>query len=382
MSARSRFRRLGDPPGRGASSPKAFPARSPGADRPIPTLRPFLPVAIGTAFLLGCATAERPPTQALRLGAEEFEARRPGLAGELVTVWGFLISAGFTGENLCLKVLIDDELRSGPDLLIARHGRPGENTASRSSEDAVPTAARTRAGDQPRDEPGAGRPPGSDWLADVLPRFWGAGLSDAWMVSPRPGTADRSAPSTAGRNEDAVVEVGGERALRRELAQAQAYLRTRAPERGTPRALVVQACKRPPTRANKKAAKHALEWLAPLKKPERVTRAPTLATLRRELQLFYLERSRTYSWTELEWAEISLTGTIVGREAVFEDEVMGGVDMVPYVVGVHDPHRRTWLFLDLTFDDSVAKEVVFQLFGDQGGLIKRAGSAAFRGAIP
>ena len=61
---------------------------------------------------------------------------------------------------------------------------------------------------------------------------------------------------------------------------------------------------------------------------------------------------------------------------------MGGVDMVPYVVGVHDPHRRSWLFIDLTFDDSVTKEVVFKVLGDQADLFKRAGKAALRGGLP
>jgi hypothetical protein len=170
--------------------------------------------------------------------------------------------------------------------------------------------------------------------------------------------------------------------LRAELELAEAYAAARDTDHRVQRAVVVHACKRPPTRANKKAAKHALEWLQPLKKPERITRAPTLASLRRELQLFYLERSRAYDWTDLEWTEVTLTGTLLGRGAVFEDEVMGGVDMVPYVVGVHDPHRRSWLFIDLTFDDSVAKEVVFKLFGDQAGLLRKAGGAALKGGLP
>jgi hypothetical protein len=48
-------------------------------------------------------------------------------------------------------------------------------------------------------------------------------------------------------------------------------------------------------------------------------------------------------------------------------------------VGIHDPHRRTWLYIDLTFGDSVAKEAVVKLFSEQAPeAIRRAGGAALR----
>jgi hypothetical protein len=333
-------------------------------------------MAIGAALLFGCSTVDHPPTTALRLGAAEFQAQRPSLAGELATVSGFLVSAGFTGDNLCLKVLVDDDLRTGPDLMIARRGLPRAPASVDASEGAEPepfkpSPVRTREA-----------PAATDWLARVVPRVWGTSLVDAWMLASRPEPRADTRSARVGAVAESKFAPASETDLRAELELAEAYAAARDTDHRVQRAVVVHACKRPPTRANKKAAKHALEWLQPLKKPERITRAPTLASLRRELQLFYLERSRAYDWTDLEWTEVTLTGTLLGRGAVFEDEVMGGVDMVPYVVGVHDPHRRSWLFIDLTFDDSVAKEVVFKLFGDQAGLLRKAGGAALKGGLP
>ncbi len=329
--------------------------------------RHFLPLAVGTALLLGCVSGDPPPREAIRLGALEFQGRRLALEGQLATLSGFLISAGFTGDDICLKILVDDELRAGPDLMIARRGRLTRPTIAPHSEDAIPG--------QP--EPKRESVPQRDWFASVLPGVFSVAVNDAWMSAPRPGPA--AEPVSPG---PAPARRPPPPTLRSELELAEAYLASKRSAEPGQRAVVVHACKRPPTRANKKAALHALEWLEPLKKPDRVTRAPTLQALRRELQLFYLERSRNYDWTELEWAEVTLTGTLLGREARFEDEVMGGVDMIPYVVGVHDPHRRSWLFIDLTFDDSVTKEVVFKLLGDQADLFKRAGKAALKGGLP
>jgi hypothetical protein len=141
-------------------------------------------------------------------------------------------------------------------------------------------------------------------------------------------------------------------------------------------ATVIQACKRPPTSSNKKAIEHALEWLDPLKKPERIENAPNIQSLRRELQLFYLERSRRYGWAQLPWEEVVLTGVLLGEDAKFEDEIVGGVDLVPYLVGVHDAQRGRWLILDLTFNDGVARELMLDVLGKQvPGLVKRAGKS-------
>lgn len=93
--------------------------------------------------------------------------------------------------------------------------------------------------------------------------------------------------------------------------------------------LLAGCAKGPPISSNKKAIEHALEWLDPLKKPERIENAPNIESLRRELQLFYLERSHRYDWVQLPWEEIVLTGVLLSEDAEFEDEIVGGVDLVP-----------------------------------------------------
>ncbi len=128
------------------------------------------------------------------------------------------------------------------------------------------------------------------------------------------------------------------------------------------RAVVIQACKRPPTDGNERAIRHALEWLTPLKKPERVENAPDIASLRRELQLFYVGRSRAYGWSPLSGEEVVVTGTLVDGSIASEDEILAGIDLVPALVGIHDPQRGRWLVIDLSFDDSIAKEMTLGVF--------------------
>jgi hypothetical protein len=71
-----------------------------------------------------------------------------------------------------------------------------------------------------------------------------------------------------------------------------------------------------------------------------------------------------------------LTGVLLGEDAKFEDEIVGGVDLVPYLVGVHDAQRGRWLILDLTFNDGVARELMLDVLGKQvPGLVKRAGKS-------
>ena len=128
------------------------------------------------------------------------------------------------------------------------------------------------------------------------------------------------------------------------------------------RAVVIQACKRPPTDGNERAIRHALEWLAPLKKPERVVNAPDIASLRRELQLFYVERSRAYGWSPLSGEEVVVTGTLVDGSSASKDEILAGIDLVPALVGIHDPQRGRWLVIALSFEDSIAKELTLGVF--------------------
>ena len=103
-----------------------------------------------------------------------------------------------------------------------------------------------------------------------------------------------------------------------------------------------------------------MEWLEPLAKPQRIQSAPTLSSLRRELQLFYLKRSQAYGWEPLASEEVLLTGTLLKRDSAFEDEILSGVDFIPDSLGIHDPLRDTWLVIDLSFQESVPKELLLE----------------------
>ncbi len=72
-----------------------------------------------------------------------------------------------------------------------------------------------------------------------------------------------------------------------------------------------------------------------------------------------------------------LTGVFLGEGAAFEDEIVGGIDFEPFLVGIHDPQRGRWLVLDLTFNDGVAKGLMLEVFGKKvPGLVGRAGKSA------
>ena len=76
---------------------------------------------------------------------------------------------------------------------------------------------------------------------------------------------------------------------------------------------------------------------------------------------------------DLPWDEIVLTGVMLGPDGVFEEEIVGGVDLVPYLVAIHDPQRDRWLVLDLTFNDGVAKAVMLEVLQKRvPGLLGRA----------
>ena len=150
--------------------------------------------------------------------------------------------------------------------------------------------------------------------------------------------------------------------LHAELLRADAAGLGPAAQARPNRAVVIQACKRPPTDGNERAIRHALEWLAPPEKPERVVNAPDIASLRRELQLFYLERSRAYGWSPLSGEEVVVTGTLVDGRSASKDEILAGIDLVPALVGIHDPQRGRWLVIDLSFEDSIAKQLTLGVF--------------------
>lgn len=373
--------------------------------------------------LLGCLSSGPELHEAMLLDGERFNAERDSLAGKVATISGYLISASMVGDALCVKVLVDETLRRAPETLIARNaeGPPSESEVAEAGDETGRTstgaarqdAAPVRALESPAaDTQRAPAAPGlGGFLGRLAPRAWTVGLPvDPWLVAPRDaraqpappaGSADGSDPGQGAPDEAlSELEADGEAVgaparavgslpeeaflayaphLRAELARAEAHLVMSGELLEPSDVAVVQACRHPPTRTNRRAARHALQWLAPLKKPERVERAPTLDSLRTELQLLYLARSWGYGWTDLAWEEIRVTGAVLGTDDGFENEVIGGVDMIAYIVGIHDPHRRTWLYIDLTFGDSVAKEAVVKLFSEQAPeAIRRAGGAALR----
>ena len=178
---------------------------------------------------------------------------------------------------------------------------------------------------------------------------------------------------------EAIADDPIEADLLAELVRTETELAEQAPSSPPRRPVVVQACKRPPTSANERAIRHALEWLEPLRKPERVERAPSLASLRRELQLFYLTRSREYDWAPLAGEEVVVTGLMIDQRSTFEEEIITGVDLVPHLVGIHDAQRNSWLVIDLSFDESLARELTHTHLPR---LFKGTTKAALKGLVP
>jgi hypothetical protein len=333
------------------------------------------------------------PDDAVRLNSYRLQAEREDLAGELTTVSGYLTSAGMIGHNVCLKVLVDETLRFAPDILIANRGRASEPSADlrRVYHHADPRHRATRSSAEgerreltvtvEEDEAASRGSPLLGWMGRVLPGSWSTGVSESHRLpTVRRETltpAEPRPPASPVAKRDTIPD------LRVELEKAESYLEGRAPAANLRRAAVVQACKRPPTRTNRKALEHALLWLAPLGKPERIQNAPSLATLRRELQLHYLDRSRAYDWAPLTWEEVILTGRLLDEDAIFEDEVIGGVDMIPLILGVHDAQRETWLFIDLSSGESIPREFMMGLLREGApSVLRKAGGAALRGGLP
>ncbi len=301
----------------------------------------FASMLFGILVLAACATSPPSSSEAIRVNSSRLQSDRHLLAGTIATVPGYLVSARMIGDNVCFKVLVDETLRFAPELLIENSGQATDPTT-----DLIETYQRVDPRLRTTGALGASRP-----AVDVRLES-GAATSDL---------ATRAAESD----------------LRRELTVADSHVAGLAQAATPSRATVIQACKRPPTKGNEKAVRHALEWLDPLKKPERIENAPNIESLRRELQLFYLERSRRYGWARLPWDEILLTGVLLGEGAAFEDEIAGGVDFEPFLVGIHDAQRGRWLVLDLTFNDGVAKGLMLEVFGKQvPGLVGRAGKSA------
>ncbi len=301
----------------------------------------FASMLFGILVLAACATSPPSSSEAIRVNSSRLQSDRHLLAGTIATVPGYLVSARMIGDNVCFKVLVDETLRFAPELLIENSGQATDPTT-----DLIETYQRVDLRLRTTGALGASRP-----AVDVRLES-GAATSDL---------ATRAAESD----------------LRRELTVADSHVAGLAQAATPSRATVIQACKRPPTQANEEAVRHALEWLDPLKKPERIENAPNIESLRRELQLFYLERSRRYGWARLPWHEILLTGVLLGEGAAFEEEIVGGVDFEPFLVGIHDAQRGRWLVLDLTFNDGVAKELMLEVFGKKvPGLLGRTAKSA------
>ena len=317
--------------------------------------------AIVAAALLACGSRPRRPAEAPRVNSYRLQTERGELAGTMTTVSGYLISTQMIGDDVCLRVLVDETLRFAPELIIAHGGHAAEPSPDllevyRN----VDPRLRARTGEATR-------------KLEIQVETEGLEMGNAEPVVRREGRD--AVPAEPER--DLPLD------LRSELARAERQLSRHAASDLLRQAVVIQACKAAPTSTNRKAIRQALEWLEPLRKPKRIANAPDLASLRRELQVFYLERSRGYGWAELAWDEVVVTGVLLDRDAVFEDNIVGGVDLEPYLVGIHAPLRRRWLLLDLTYGDSVAKEVVFGVFREQApAMFKRTGRAALSGALP
>ncbi len=296
------------------------------------------------------------------MNSARLQSDRHLLAGSIATLPGYLVSARMIGDNVCFKVLVDETLRFAPELLIANSGQATDPTA-----DLIETYQRVDPRPRTTRALGASRREVDVRLeSEVAPSDLATRAAESEKASPS-SRVHQTGKATLDRQSD----------LQRELTIADTQVAGSAHAATPSRATVIQACKRPPTKGNEKAVRHALEWLDPLKKPERIENAPNIEALRRELQLFYLERSRRYGWARLPWDEILLTGVLLDEAAAFEEEIVGGVDFEPFLVGIHDAQRGRWLVLDLTFNDGVTKELMLEVFGKQvPGLLKRAGKGA------
>ena len=281
-----------------------------------------LSAGVVAGALAACGTFSNPKPEPIQVNSQRLVDHRASLAGKVASISGYLVAADTIADRICLRVLVNETLRAAPMLLIERRRREADV--------------------------------GQTWsLAEA---YTGESHRELRVEMETDSNAELAIASA-----DPLVRQGIQIDLRTELLRADAAsLGAGAPRPN--RAVVIQACKLPPTDGNERAIQHALEWLAPLKKPERVEKAPDIASLRRELQLFYVERSGTYDWTPLAGEEVVVTGTLVDGETASEDEILAGIDLVPSLVGIHDPQRGRWLVIDLNFDDSIAKELTVGVF--------------------
>ncbi len=316
----------------------------------------------GILVLAACATSPPSSSEAIRVNSSRLQSDRHLLAGTIATIPGYLVSARMIGDNVCFKVLVDETLRFAPELLIENSGHATDPTP-----DLIDTYQRVDPRLRTTGALGASR-------REVDVRLESdAATSD---LAARAAELGEASPSSR-LHQTGKARLDRQSDLQRELTVADSQVAGLARAATPSRATVIQACKRPPTKANEKAVRHALEWLDPLKKPERIENAPNIESLRTELQLFYLERSRRYGWARLPWDEILLTGVFLSEGAAFEDEIVGGIDFEPFLVGIHDAQRGRWLVLDLTFNDGIAKGLMLEVFGKQvPGLVGRAGKSA------
>ncbi len=277
-----------------------------------------LSVGVVAAALAACSSFGGPEPEPIHVSSQRLLDHRDSLAGKVASVSGYLVSAETIADRICLRVLVDETLHVAPTQLIEHWKR--ETDAGQ-----VWALAQTYTDERHRDL--------------------------------RVEMEAESAAELPAASADPLVKQDLQIDLHTALLRAGAAgLGPAAPARPN-RAIVIQACKRPPTDGNERAIRHALEWLAPLKKPERVVNAPDIASLRRELQLFYVERSRAYGWSPLSGEEVVVTGTLVDGSSASKDEILAGIDLVPALVGIHDPQRGRWLVIDMSFEDSIAKEL-------------------------
>ncbi len=269
----------------------------------------FASMSVGILILAACATSPPSSSEAIRLNSSRLQSDRHLLTGAIATVPGYFVSARMIGDNVCFKVLVDETLRFAPELLIENSGQAKDPTT-----DLMNTYQRV----DPRL-----RTPGTLDASrrDVDIRLEsGAATSD---LANRAAESGKVSPSLR-LHQTGKATLARQSDLQRELTIADTHVAGLAHAATPSRATVIQACKRPPTEANEKAVRHALEWLDPLKKPARIENAPNTDSLRTELQLFYLERSRRSGWARLPWDEILLTGVLLGEGEAFEEEIVGG----------------------------------------------------------
>ena len=215
----------------------------------------------GSSSWQPCATSPPSSSEAIRLNSSRLQSDRHLLAGAIATVPGYLVSARMIGDNVCFKVLVDETLRFAPELLIENFGQAKDPTT-----DLMNTYQRV---DPRLRTPGALDASRRD--VDIRLES-GAATSD---LAYRAAESGKVSPSLR-LHQTGKATLARQSDLQRELTIADTHVVGLAHAATPSRATVIQACKRPPTEANEKAVRHALEWLDPLKKPACIENAPIL----------------------------------------------------------------------------------------------------------